>query len=278
MAGQTENPYLEDDVETTPSVSSISRQFLILSVLIAVLLFQVMFSTRTIWGQVWERNGQIAFEQRDWQEARRYYLFSAGLNPGNHRALYDLGLASRNMGDPALAFQAQQYAVKLSPYYSPSLVELAELYIQQERWGKATAHLDRAEQITPAYWKVYYARGEIAMRQGDLEGAAAAYEKAVTVAAQPVMAVHASLGNTYYQLEHWKLALAAIDDSIALNKNIPQYHVLRGEILVKMNKRAGAKKSWEWASYLYSVPPFDLGEQNMLESEALARRLDELNQ
>ena len=285
MTGQTENPYQEEEQTSSPSAFVTARQFLILSVLIAVLLFQVMSSTRTLWGQVWERNGKIAFEKEDWENARRYHHFAAGLNPGNYRALYDLGLASRNsyessrnLDDLELAFQAQQFAVLLSPYYSHSLIELADLYILQEKWDKASLYLERAEKVAPSFWRIYYVRGKSASLQGDFEGAAEALEKGVSVSAQSVFAVHALLGATYYELEEWKKALIAIDDSIAMNKNIPSYHVLRGEILLKLNREPAAKKAWEWAAYLYTQPPFNIGAKYIIERNALSARMKELGQ
>jgi tetratricopeptide (TPR) repeat protein len=276
--GETENPYVVEEKESAPSMLQVGRQFLILSLLIAVLLFQVMFSTRTIWGQVWERNGQIAFSNKDYDGARRYYRFAAGLNPGNSRALYELGVASRNLNDFELAFQAQQFAVLQSPFYAPSLVELAELHNLQGNWEQAATYIDRAEKVTPSFWKIYYARGFGASTRGDLEEAALALEKSVSVAARPNMVVHALLAKTYFDMKEWGKALKAIDDSIQMNKNIPQYHVLRGEILLELNRKPAAKKAWEWAAYLYSVPPFNQGAANRAERNALSARMIEVGQ
>jgi tetratricopeptide (TPR) repeat protein len=278
MTGQTKNPYRTEEEIVAPSKWVIARQFLVLSVLIAVLLFQVMFSTRTFWGQVWERNGQIAFAERDWDGARRYYHFASGLNPGNYRALYDLGVSSRNLQDFELAYQAQQNAVLLSPFYAPSLVELAELHIQQGHWKEAASYLERAEKVTPSYWKIYYARGVSASMQGDLDGAALALETGVSVSPESVMAIHDLLGGTYYQMGEWSKALNAIDDAIAMNKNIPRFHVMRGEILLELNRKPAAAKAWEWAAYLYTQPPFNQGANNVIERNALSARMKEVAQ
>ncbi|MBE3559271.1 MAG: tetratricopeptide repeat protein [Ktedonobacteraceae bacterium] len=94
-------------------------------------------------------------------------------------------------------------------------------------------------------------RGDKLFTVGDYEGAARAYQQALSL--QPDNAVVClALGDSYFALEHYQEALRAYERALLLNPDDPQIWTNRGTALDALGRRKDAEDSYEYAERLRS--------------------------
>ena len=106
--------------------------------------------------QVKERPGALHFEIANvWAEHLRYdkaaehYRAAVSADPGDFRALGNLGLALKKQGKTGEAEEAFLAAVKINPGYAPARGNLGTLYLERGEWEKAAGEFQAALDIDP---------------------------------------------------------------------------------------------------------------------------------
>lgn len=106
--------------------------------------------------EVGERPGELHFEIANvWAENLRYgkaeehYRAAVKADPGNFRALNNLGLVLKSQGKKAEAEAAFLRAVELNPDYAAARGNLGTLYFEREEWEAALREFTAALEIDP---------------------------------------------------------------------------------------------------------------------------------
>lgn len=106
--------------------------------------------------QVKDRPGAVHFEIANlWAEHLRYdraeehYRAAAEADPGDFRALNNLGLALKKQGQVEGAEEAFLAAVKINPGYATARSNLGTLYLERGEWEKAAGEFQAALELDP---------------------------------------------------------------------------------------------------------------------------------
>jgi predicted CXXCH cytochrome family protein len=99
-----------------------------------------------------------------WQE----YLESMRLNADMPEEQMNMGLFFNSTGDTIAAERAYRHALRLAPAYVPALLNLADLYRENEMDSQAEPLLLKAAELAPAEASVQHAMGLLKIRQGAL--------------------------------------------------------------------------------------------------------------
>jgi predicted CXXCH cytochrome family protein len=95
--------------------------------------------------------------------------------PSSH---LNLGVLQTNLGQPDLAEQSYQIAIRMDPYFLPARFNLANLYNQMNRNGEAERVLRDGIQHVPNQGELYYSLGLLLAEERRLEEAAGELGKA----------------------------------------------------------------------------------------------------
>ena len=105
------------------------------------------------------------------------------LRPRSWRAHYLLGELRRRMGEPSGAIVAFEHALALHPLRDEDVIALAELYLAAGAAPRAAAHLRAIATASSSFARAQELLGTLALGKGDVEGARASLERAVTAGA-----------------------------------------------------------------------------------------------
>ena len=100
--------------------------------------------------------------------------------PGSWRAHYLLGELRRFTGNVNGAIVALEHADSLHPLRDADSIRLAELYVDARAEASARSRLQRIKPESAEYAHAQDVLGALAVQSGDLEGARAAFERAVS--------------------------------------------------------------------------------------------------
>lgn len=95
------------------------------------------------------------------------------------------------------------------------LLQEGERLAQQDRVGEAVQAFGRAAQLNPTGKEALTQLGQLFSDQGDLEGAAAFFQKATTLDDRDAFA-RLSLGLTLFELARWRPAAMALHQAVTL--------------------------------------------------------------
>jgi len=109
-----------------------------------------------ILAEVGDRPGPVHFEIANvWAENRRYrravehYRAALEAEPENFRALNNLGLALKSLGEGEEAEAAFRRAVEVNPGYAAAYGNLGTLYFEREEWEEAARQFQTALELDP---------------------------------------------------------------------------------------------------------------------------------
>ncbi len=131
-------------------------------------------------------NFQLAkayFDAGDCANAARQYAKTAAIEPPDFTLLVDWGLAldCAHQPDGAVTRLRQAAAAKRPPQVTPAYVysQIAKVYGTAGRFPEALAALDQGQALDPNYDMLYFYRGTVYYKQGDVARAEAQYKRAV---------------------------------------------------------------------------------------------------
>ncbi len=110
----------------------------------------------------------------------------------------------------------------------------AEEYIAQEKWQKAQINFQRAIEIEPHRWDIYFNLGVIFLKQQQYEAAVNKFEQAIRIKPDYDWSYN-NLGKAFLKLGRPKDAVQSFIQAITINQNNPQFYYNLGEALVQKN-------------------------------------------
>jgi tetratricopeptide (TPR) repeat protein len=143
------------------------------------------------------------------------------LAPRSWRGHYLLGELRRLSGDPSGAVVAFEHSDALHPLRDPDSIRLVELYIEAGAPSSARSRLRRIKPGSTEYAHAQDLMGVLALQRGDLDEAAAAFERALDAGSRdgPTLArlahVLAAKGDISGAIERYRGALALADSADA---------------------------------------------------------------
>lgn len=128
--------------------------------------------------------GAVFVEREDWPHAIEALQAAATAKPDDADTHYNLALAILGRGGPEADGQAQaalQTAHAIDAEDDDVVLGLSNLYIKHSRLAEAAPILEAAAERSPRDARIHAARGRLALKSGDGQGALAAFEQALAI-------------------------------------------------------------------------------------------------
>ncbi len=154
-----------------------------------------------------------ALQRSEWDQARKLLQEAVQISPANSIAQRGLGIAQRELGDPAGAERAFRAALAQRPEDTDSLDLLADLLIAEQRPQEARPFGERLERAAPWSPRGPYVLGRVSFAEQDLAAAAAAFGAALERDPRHFGAAY-SLGIASLGLGHTQAALVAFERAL----------------------------------------------------------------
>lgn len=126
--------------------------------------------------------GERAYDSGNLDAALQAFQAAAAANPGDPRALNNLGQVLVRLGRAQDAVPYFDRAVQLEPDSWPYQFNRARAYAQLKEWGPAIAGYHQAAQIFPTDYATQYNLAKALQASGNVNAAVSAYEKAIALA------------------------------------------------------------------------------------------------
>lgn len=110
--------------------------------------------------------GELALSKYDYGIAAEEFQKAAGFEPENADVLYGLARSFAS-SDSQKADLTIHKALEVNPRHLPSMLYIAETFIDGERYEMAEKWLDRASKVNPEHWNLWALRAVIAHLQAD---------------------------------------------------------------------------------------------------------------
>jgi tetratricopeptide (TPR) repeat protein len=166
-------------------------------------------------------------------------------DPSYAPGYYVLGL-SLVKSDMAKALTNLDRAIALDPYVVAFYFESAKALQDANQGDKAIAMLQRYEKAFPKDEHYYLLYGELLEKKGDLDGALAQYDLALTKNTFSAPAQFAK-GRILYGQKKYPEAAKAFEAALEAQQNFPEAHVQLGLILLDSKKHVEAATEFEQA-------------------------------
>ena len=191
----------------------------------------------------------------DAESAIWYYLQASKWNPGDAELFYRQGNQWSRLGKVDKARAAYARSLDLAPHIPATLIRYAELLALSGEPKAAAEFVGRALKLAPADWRAQEVAGLIRGVQGDHAGAVVHFERARKFSGRPSAKLLNRLAYTLYRLADYERALGYVDQAVILDTLHPGNHLLRGKILLGMNRPDDAMGALESAEreYLHRV-------------------------
>jgi tetratricopeptide (TPR) repeat protein len=160
-----------------------------------------------------------------YEEALKEYILLVKLDPENAEHFFKAGVLFEDRGKPDNAFKYYKKAVELDPLHPQAHLRLGMLFFRASRPQEAREELDLALRLAPENYNAYFYLGRILKEGQDLNGALAAFEKAVK---DPVLKVKALVerGSCYMTQKNYDRAIIELERAIKLSTDDAEKDVL----------------------------------------------------
>lgn len=204
--------------------------------------------------------------------------------PTNARKEFDLGMEAVALNKPEKLKEAIEHferAVGLYPKFLQSHVALGAAYMDLQQWDKAELSLKKAIDIEPKSANALFALGEVQLRQKKHQEAEKTLRQGLEVD-QLSPQGHLTLARLY-----WDMALSTKDNAssrplleqsyeqtrktLELSPNLPEAHLLKGNLLLRVGRAADAQHEFE--DYLRLDPKGAFAEQARMTVDKIKKAL-----
>lgn len=159
-------------------------------------------------------------------------------------ALTDLARLHSEFGDRSAASEVLERALVLNPGSAQVALSLADICIEDGRFGDAQRYIDQARAADPRNPAPGFYLGLLHLARGDSEVAAQAFAESLTMGPWPVLAC-LDLAATYYAGGELERSVWAYREALKLEPENPEAHVG----LARASYRAGEPESAEKAAH-----------------------------
>lgn len=217
-----------------------------------VLIFvQVSYSSSVYLAEAYTLEALKARKGGDAESAIQYYLWAADLTPGDPELLYLQGDQWSRLGKVDEAKAAYTRSLELAPHIPATLIKYAELLALSDEPKAADEFIGRALKLAPADWRAEEVAGLVCGVQGDYAGAAIHLERSWEFSGTPSAKLLNRLAYTQYKLADYERALGYVDHALNQDPLHPGNHLLRGKILLGLDRPDDAVGALESAEREY---------------------------
>jgi predicted O-linked N-acetylglucosamine transferase (SPINDLY family) len=167
-------------------------------------------------GMMHHRAGRLA-------EAERIYREILVRQPNHAEALHLLGALASQVGQPDVAVELIQRAIKILPDFAEAHYNLGIALAGNERMDQAIASYRHAIRINPDYAQAHYNLGNVLHGLGQFDEAVASYSRAIQINPDYTVA-HFNLGNALKEKGQLDEAIASYQTTIRLNPEYADAH------------------------------------------------------
>lgn len=195
--------------------------------------------------------GLTALAQSDFAGAQAQFERIVELNPAEPQgstACYDLALAEAGLLHYDRAVTLLRQALRLDPGFAAAAANLVNVELLRNDLPGARAAADTFVAIAPKAARALYARGLVALRQGD--SATALSDFRVLLESNPAYAVaHYDLALAQMQSGRYTDAERELEAALALAPSFARARVALGTILLRAGRRDDARRAFDEASH-----------------------------
>ncbi len=171
---------------------------------------------------------------------------SARISPNNPFAFNNLGLAHRDLKQPAEALANYDRALALKPDFAEAYSNQGNALRDLHRPADAIASYDKALSYMPSHAEAHFNRGNALKDLKRLDEALASYDRALAL--KPDFAeAHGNRGNALRETQRLDEALASYDRALALKPDFAEAHSNRGNALRETQRLNEALASYDQA-------------------------------
>jgi tetratricopeptide (TPR) repeat protein len=165
---------------------------------------------------------------------------------GGFLAAYNLGVVNERQGAYDKSVKRYFQALQLNADFSPALINLARLYLRQNRPADAERLIQKFVEQRPDNLGHRAAALEVALNKGAYEDVITKAKEILRKDERHVDAMYA-LAQANFQLGRFELARSVIDRAVELNKTRADLFNLYGSTELKLNNKAGAMVNYRKA-------------------------------
>jgi type IV pilus assembly protein PilF len=174
--------------------------------------------------------------------------------PDPARKEYDLGQRAIENHDLDGGIAHLRRAIELHNQFPQAYTMLGLAYNEQKKWKEAQGILETAVQQDPKAVEAYFQLGACLSRQTDYASAVKALSKGLELNpdAPHAPAAHYEIAKSYLALGQWQDANPHAAKAVAMEPDVPSWHILMGNINLKKGDGQGAIS--EFQAYLRLDP------------------------
>jgi tetratricopeptide (TPR) repeat protein len=195
-----------------------------------------------------------------WRDTPTLFIHTLDEDPGNFKALLQLGAYHRDRGEME---QARDYFLRVLqqlPRNREAVANLGDVYDKMGRYDEAEQYFQQALTIDPGYVQVYVNLGVMMAKQGNLPLAVTHFEKALAL--QPADSkLRINLGGALYLQGQFAAASAQFLSVLGTDKGSADAYNGLGLVLMAQGKFADAVHNFQQA--LQMDPLFQRAQENL---------------
>lgn len=188
-------------------------------------------------------NGYVAFQNRNADSAKWYFLNATQYNPMDEEAWRMLGNAYMSMQQPDSAKAAFNRAIEIYPENYMAYNDIGLIYANMLGDAKtAITYFDKAISIKVNYADGYYYASAILLGQRDFYGAISYLERGIKNGGKTVPEFYYNLAYAYLNTNNYKKAEEQVLLCLSLNRGFGQAYQLYAQILNAQGRQNEAKQ------------------------------------
>jgi tetratricopeptide (TPR) repeat protein len=166
--------------------------------------------------------GLEALQSDKLDEAELHLKRAMQLAPGFPDVNYLMGLLWLRRHDNAQAREYLEKAVALAPKHAPALQALGEVEFLERDYPQALVALKQSVSLRPNSWRAHWLAGATYFQQGEYRKSREECEEALRVGQDKAGSARFLLGEAHAALGEREAALAALDQFVREQPNVPQ--------------------------------------------------------
>jgi len=198
--------------------------------------------------------GDIAFEEKAFDEAISYNSQALRLDPENHKAQRNIGLALSNQNKFDEAVGHFKEALRLKADFRGAHYDLGVAYAHLGKHDDAIKHWNEALRLGENDSKVHVALADALVYQGKAEQAITHWKESLKLDPDNAK-VHADLANILTRKGEIEEAILHLTESVRLNPNQPAVQNVLAELLYAQGKTEEAIGRWKQALHFQPDTP-----------------------
>jgi len=218
------------------SVRSRYTSWLLCALAIALLTVQITNASRTFVAKIHSFAGVTASNMEAFDAARLWFQRAVIWNPYDYESHCQLGQVRRKLNDIEGARRSFEFCLRLAPNDTNALVGLAEVLAITGDPTAAQEAVRKAQDIAPESPRVHYAAGFAAGKAGMNAIAVAEFEKALSLEFTPRHVALRQLAIAYNSTGETAKALECLTEATELDPINAEYHLVKGQILLSLNR------------------------------------------